>query len=384
MKICIITKDLTVEPKIGFALHVHNLAKWLGKKHEVTVLSFGGMITKKQITALEKNVKIIEIPDLFSLLLGGLTYKLFRKPTLDYFLSLSARHNSSFKELFNKIVATSDVVIFEGCWHAPVLRFVSAGKMVIYNAHNIEFALKKQVYTDFFTKRLLLERVYKIEKEMVQRADYIFALSPADKINLVETYHISPEKIIVNYTFAVDVPGRDYDRRNASPKTVAFIGSTYFANIEAARFINENLAGKLPDYEFHIIGKAGNHIALPRRNVHIHGYVSKKEKDKILQQCGIAIAPIFHGGGICGKIIEYMAYGLPVICTPLAFKGLGVPEELVILADRNNFQEKIKNCSPYQLKVLSRKGREYFLSNRTPEILIREWENLLVKGVSKK
>ncbi|MCX8173902.1 MAG: glycosyltransferase family 4 protein [Thermoplasmata archaeon] len=379
-KVCIITKDLTAEPKIGFALHVHNLAKELGKKYRVDVISFGGGITESKIIKIANNVSIIEMPDIFSLFIGAITYKIFKKPTLDYFLSVSADRKKSFKKIALKKIEDADVVIFEGCWHAGLLPYIPEEKLVIYNAHNLEYALKRQVYTDFVTKRFFLEKIYRIEREMVINADYIFALSPTDASEIVTFYKIDPAKILVNFTFAVDVPDKNYTRKHADPKALVFMGSSYFANIEGAKFINEVLAADMPEYEFHIIGEAGNHIKKPKKNVRLHGFVGKEDKQKILERCGIAIAPIFHGSGICGKIIEYMAYSLPVVCTPLAFRGLGVPEDLLILAEMDDFAEKIRNCDAITLEALSKKGREFFLRYRTPEMLIQDWEKVIERG----
>ena len=381
MKVCIVSKDLTAEPKIGFALHVHNLAKELGKKYDVDVVSFGGMITHEKIVRIGENVEIMEIPDPFSLLLGGLSYKLFRKPTLDYFLSVSAGRNRTFKKVVTKKINGAKVVVFEGCWHAEILNQIPEDKIVIYNAHNVEYLLKSQVYTDRFTKKYLLPRIFLLEKQLLERADYIFALSPADKEEFVKRYRIKPEKIIVNYTFAVDVPDERYTRKNAHSKSTVFLGSTYFANIEAANFINSELASSMPDYNFHILGECGKHIKKPQKNVHIHGFVSKYEKDRIIEKCGIAIAPIFHGSGICGKIIEYLAYDLPVVCTPLAFRGLGIPRELVVLSSRLDFARNIRELSKDKelMEKLSIEGKKYFLQNRSTSALITQWEEVLQK-----
>ncbi|MEM3396044.1 MAG: glycosyltransferase family 4 protein [Thermoplasmata archaeon] len=376
-KVCIITKDLTANPKIGFALHVHNLAKELGRKYSVEVISFGGMITESRTIKIAKHVTIVEIPDYFSLFIGAITYKLFKKPTLDYFLSVSAKKRAIFRKIALRKIEESDVVVFEGCWHAGVLPYISENKLIIYNAHNLEYFLKRQVYTDFFTKKYLLENIYDIERNMVNRARYIFALSPVDAEEFVRFYKTNPTKILVNFTFAVDIPDKNYTRKYADPKNIVFMGSTYFANIEAVEFINNVLAVEMPEYQFHLIGEAGKHIKKPRKNVQVHGFVPKTVKQTILEKCGIAIAPIFHGSGICGKIIEYMAYGLPVVCTPLAFRGLGIPINLVILADREDYPEKIRQCSSEMLENLSRNGREFFLTNRTPEVLMKDWERVI-------
>ncbi|MEM3567112.1 MAG: glycosyltransferase family 4 protein, partial [Thermoplasmata archaeon] len=326
---------------------------------------------------IAENVNITEIPDFFSILIGGITYIFLKNPTLDYFLSVRATKQESFRKVALRKINNADVVIFEGCWHGGLLQYIPEDKLVIYNAHNLEYFLKQQVYTDFFTRKYLLEKIYSIERNMVSNVDYIFALSPADADEISRFYKINPTKILVNFTFAVDIPDKNYTRESADPRNIVFMGSTYFANIEAAEFVNNVLANEMPDYRFHLIGEAGKHIKKPKKNVQVYGFVPKAVKQEILGRCGIAIAPIFHGSGICGKIIEYMAYGLPVVCTPLAFRGLGVPADLVIMAGVEDFAEKIRECTSETLTDLSTRGKNFFLNHRTPAVLIKDWERII-------
>lgn len=81
---------------------------------------------------------------------------------------------------------------------------------------------------------------------------------------------------------------------------------------------------QLPDAVFHVVGsKMPTEIAsLQGNGVQVHGFVSDIET--FLDGCRLAVAPLRYGAGVKGKVNQSMAYGQPVVATPIAVEGMAV------------------------------------------------------------
>ena len=122
--------------------------------------------------------------------------------------------------------------------------------------------------------------------------------------------------------------------------TVIFTGDmSYFPNQEAVRFFAEQalpvIRESYPDTRFLIVGRSPSKNVQQLRkigDVEITGYVP--DVRIYLAKAHVSVAPFTIAAGIQTKILEAMAYGLPVVATSRAKQGLspGV-SELVDTAD---------------------------------------------------
>ncbi|MFA5114045.1 MAG: glycoside hydrolase family 99-like domain-containing protein [Candidatus Margulisiibacteriota bacterium] len=95
------------------------------------------------------------------------------------------------------------------------------------------------------------------------------------------------------------------------------------------------VSGKLPGVKLFVIG--GNPppelLALAAERVIIAGQVP--DIAPYLERCRLSVAPLRFGAGVKGKINLSMAYGVPVVATPLAAEGMNLtPGEDVLTAER--------------------------------------------------
>lgn len=87
------------------------------------------------------------------------------------------------------------------------------------------------------------------------------------------------------------------------------------------RHIWQPLKKALPNIKFFIIGKHGALQKYPNyQDVVFTGFVP--EVWDILNKCSLMVAPIRFAGGTPSKVLESMSYGIPVITTPTAAKGI--------------------------------------------------------------
>lgn len=111
----------------------------------------------------------------------------------------------------------------------------------------------------------------------------------------------------------------------------------YGPNQDACRWLLDHIAPKIlaknPTARLQLVGRdtqgfLGTLVSLPDQ-VEVVGTVP--EVAPYLNSASLSVAPIRLGGGTRIKIIESMAYGVPVVSTPLGCEGLGVVDGRQVL-----------------------------------------------------
>lgn len=107
-----------------------------------------------------------------------------------------------------------------------------------------------------------------------------------------------------------------------------FLGSyDYAPNRQAAAFISEELAPRLPGIEFLLVGRNPPSVSVD--NVHTPGYID--ELPGALQISDVALCPLSSGSGTKLKMLDYFAAELPTVTTPVGAQGLAVEHEREVL-----------------------------------------------------
>jgi glycosyltransferase involved in cell wall biosynthesis len=146
-------------------------------------------------------------------------------------------------------------------------------------------------------------------------------------------------------------------------RIVTFVASAHPPNAEAALWIARNLAPSLgEEYRVFIIGSvcwALSHQVLPP-NLILFYEVEEAIKRELLRVTDIAINPVILGSGTNLKMLEYMAWGLPVVATPTGIRGLALAHDLhAVISDREGFAEAVRSLasSPQRCKSIGMEGR---------------------------
>ena len=112
------------------------------------------------------------------------------------------------------------------------------------------------------------------------------------------------------------------------PPTIGFTGDmSYFPNVEAVTFFARNVLPivrrSVPAARFLVVGRnpSPKVLALSAiRGVEVTGFVPDVRGQ--LARMHVAVAPFSVAAGIQNKILEAMAFAIPVVCTPRAAQGL--------------------------------------------------------------
>jgi polysaccharide biosynthesis protein PslH len=211
-------------------------------------------------------------------------------------------------------------VIVDGPTAAALTDRLARKRPVIYNAHNLESAFRREARADGdllsswalprFERRILRDVA---ESWMVSRKDMQGALELAPDTpvrlvpNVVDVAAITP---------VAQAPGQQ--------RALLVADFTWPPNTEAAHFLAESVMplvwNALPDAKLTLVGRALPQDFSTDERVEVRGFVDDLAAAYASADC--AIVPLLTGGGSPLKFVEALAYGLPVVATPHAAAGL--------------------------------------------------------------
>lgn len=262
-----------------------------------------------------------------------------------------------YRQAIATSAADADIVIASHPYTYNILHELHTPKhqkqALWYEAHNVEYMLKKAMYPDNATGQQLLKALFEAEKACAHAAELIMTCTPEDGQALQTLYGVTPDKIIT-IPNGVDIAHIDYTpwqaRQTRHQKLgledslmVFFMASWHAPNLEAIEHLR-SLAHDCPQFCFLVIGSACgafNQHEMPP-NLKLAGLVDESTKSKLLATVNIAINPMCSGSGTNLKMLEYLAAGIPTLSTPFGARGLSLTDgETVILANIPEMKTKL-------------------------------------------
>lgn len=291
------------------------------------IISVGGLTFKDEIEGDAQQFR--------SLLL---TVSAFLKGdrSFEIYLAKGKYLRSKYKRKLLTSISKSEIVIFEGPWQYPLVKDQLRGKIVIYDAHNVETVLRgKNRWKDY---------VRMLESDLCERADVIITVSSQDSQNFVEMFNVDSSKV-VTIPEGFEEVSRFWKYEGS--KEVVFIGSAYLPNVQAARNVID-IAKKLPEFKFKLMGSVCN--VLKKRevpgNVALLGVVDEEHKTEEMVNSLLAVNPVEMGSGRNLKMNDYISHGVPILTTPIGIRGF--EDELrkyFFVEPIDRFAERIREIS---------------------------------------
>lgn len=278
--------------------------------------------------------------------------RFFRNTSLDLFVYLLMHTDWHFRyALFSQ---NADIITCSHPWSSLSINKDNS-KFFIYDAHNCEYLLMEQILKKHPLRKLVLRKVKKIEEDACVKSDLILVCSDKEKQDFIDLYKISPKKIsiIPNGTEITERPKREQKisarislSLSENEKIAIFIGTFYKPNIDAVSFIIDELAEKLKNIRFLIVGSVFDFFrakTLPD-NIAFLGRVSEENLANALLSADIAINPMFEGSGVNIKMLDYMAYSLPIISTECGSRGIEKKQgrDAFLVSAKQDFAQNIE------------------------------------------
>ena len=270
------------------------------------------------------------------------------KVVIDLMFSQQAHLSAQYVQTSREQVAQADVAIFSHPWVFPLVRdCLRPDQVVIYDSHNVEGYLRAQLLDESDpTQAEVLRHVVEDENLVGNAADWILACSHEDALRFNRIYGFALDKIRVVpngvMAFAEPLPTPEDKARARAALGLTdgslvgiFLGSPYGPNLQAADFMNEELAPLLPEVTLVIAGGVGAGMSASYPNVRITGQLSETDKQQWLRASDFAINPMMSGSGTNIKMFDFMAMCLPTVTTAVGARGIDTGgREAFLVADQ--------------------------------------------------
>lgn len=199
--------------------------------------------------------------------------------------------------------------------------------------------------------RFELGRTERYESWLVSQFDHVTVTSGIDRDALLalagQRENLPEISILPN---GVDLeyfqPGNDSERE---PETLVISGKmSYHANVTMALYFHNQVLPLIwqerPNVRLWIVGKDPTQEIQQLANdprVQVTGLVP--DIRPYLQRATMAVSPIRYGAGIQNKVLEAMACGTPVVCTPQAVAALAVEDEreIILASEPHNYAGRV-------------------------------------------
>jgi hypothetical protein len=206
-------------------------------------------------------------------------------------------------------------VIGDGPAAAHMLSQLAARRPVVYLAHNLESSLRPQLGESGASGARAFERALlssMTESWMASRAD----LAGAQELAPNAALRYVPNVVDVASIRPVESPG--------GSRALLVADFSYRPNRQAAEFMVERVMpavwAQLPDARLSLVGRGLDPALARDERIAAPGFVASLEA--VYGDAAAVVVPLLEGRGSPLKFIEALAYGLPVLATPVAAAGI--------------------------------------------------------------
>lgn len=210
-------------------------------------------------------------------------------------------------------------VIVDGPEAASAAFSLARRRPVVYNAHNLESAFRHELQG---TSRRDHDRLVRFERRVLERFAESWMVSDAD---IAGARALAPGARLRYVPNAVDVSAIERVQPRRDARRIVFVASfSYEPNRLALRHLLDDVMPRvwrqLPDATLSVVGAGlAPGLAVDPR-VRLLGFVD--ELRSAYEDATCAVVPLLQGGGSPLKLIEALAYGVPVLATSRAVAGL--------------------------------------------------------------
>jgi glycosyltransferase involved in cell wall biosynthesis len=321
-----LTDRLPYPPRGGAALRNWALLLAVSAWHQVELLSFGhpDLEVPAPLSEICDAVTLVPPPD--EIQGKELVQAYFVAPDSTLPWEIHTRTSRTMARLVAGRSRKADVVVAFQLGMSQYLDEVR-GAVRVYDAHNVESSVLEQIarlrgdpLQRLYATREA-ERSRRYEAALGQKADLILAVTDAVAAGLralAPTARIStvPIALVLDQYPDLWQPGE--------PRICFFGDLAWPPNVDAAIHLCRDVLPRLDEHRVRVVLTGKRPVpevqALAGPQVQVTGFVPDMEET--LRGDAIAVAPLRAGSGMRVKVLEAMAWSLPVVSTPLGCEGI--------------------------------------------------------------
>lgn len=285
-------------------------------------------------------------------------------------------------------------LVLDSIWAwAPFARR-GAPAPVILDAQNVDAAAIAERFGEAHPFTRLVARW---ERRVLRSVARVIACSDVDRDGFLRRYQADPARVRVVPNGAEVPPEDEIGFRRLGPELEAWLGEAtvllfvggkldYPPNAEGLAFLGGRLLPALEReapgaYRALVIGTPPP-AAPPHPSIRCLGRVPVLAP--YLRRADLCLAPIFRGSGTRLKILDYLAWGKPVVATPKGAEGIDCRDgEHLALAPADRFADTVRRLAHDRAAAarLGRQGRELIRSRYDWAASRQLWRDVLAPWI---
>jgi sugar transferase (PEP-CTERM/EpsH1 system associated) len=395
LKLLFFANRIPYPPYRGDKLKIFNLAKRLKGAHELHLLTFAqtreDIQYKAELEKIFKKVTLVYLPKWRSVL--NCISALWNSDPLQVLYFRSSAMQKKLDEVLDE--GSFDAIHIQHLRMSPYLANKKDIPRILDmpDAFSLYWERREKAQNNFLLKvfeGIEQRRVLASEKVM-NEYDMALVCSPEDLQYLQERHNVKNIKLLPN---GVDLDVfRDVDHDYTHRHTLLFTGNMDYApNVDAViYFVAEILPlvrQSFPAVKFVIAGQrpVKKVQALANDYIIVTGFI--KNLADIYKTASIVVAPLRFGAGTQNKVLEGMAMGVPVVCSEIGFKGLGINngEGAIMQTNAKSFADSIIELlhSSEKRKAVGEKGIEVIHSRFGWDAIAKTLEGYFTEVIKNK
>jgi glycosyltransferase involved in cell wall biosynthesis len=317
--------------------------------HDVTFLCFA-WDSSSEVKKINSNIKFIRPANEPAVIQKHkIRINKDAKPNHDITKYLYKKYLKSFNKQVEQLSLKADLVILDHFSAAPFIEDIVGTVPIVYNSHNSEIAMARQLHpNDSFVNDI----VEKMESIAVGQSIAMTYCSEKDFEETKKHYKTIPEDSIY-IPNGTTIRDRINPKKRFGSKDIIFVGSSHPPNVVAANKIID-IANAMPKYNFIVVGGAGNGLDKKRlpENMTALGVVNDDVLDSLFTNSLAFINPMSSGSGTHLKMMKALSYGIPIITSQMGARGFSqeeIKKTMIVAETTIESVEAIKSLSDAKL-----------------------------------
>lgn len=250
-----------------------------------------------------------------------------------------ARRSERARQFVRDALEEGVQVIAEGLGSLALLPVSDAKVHAVFVVHNLEgvdMGHRALRYPPWHPMRWLLEwesvKAHRYELEWMRKVERVVFISQTD---LEVVAHSHPELRSRLVACPELIPSHQSRWSAEQVDGLLFVGDVgYFPNYDALEWLFNEFMPELwrvsPGQRLHVVGTSAQQVPWLRDpRVTLHGRVSTEELERLHLRCAMSISPIRFGSGVKMKVLDAVAYGMPIAATEEGLRGTRFSEAAV-------------------------------------------------------